>query len=70
VGGFSNIANTISAKQDEEVWLELIFYRDSKQRDDVTTRMKNNESMGTLFRQFIDLIAPGTSCVLGEFGRL
>ena len=28
--GMTNIAKTIAAEQDEEVWLELQFYRDQK----------------------------------------
>ena len=31
--GITNITKTLSANQDEEVWLELIFYRDRKHRD-------------------------------------
>jgi uncharacterized protein YbaA (DUF1428 family) len=30
---WTNIAKTVSANQDEEVWLEQIFYRDNKHRD-------------------------------------
>ena len=32
--GITNIAKTVSANNDEEVWLELIFYRDRKHRDE------------------------------------
>ena len=32
--GITNIAKTVSADNDEEVWLELIFYRDRKHRDE------------------------------------
>ncbi len=35
MGGITNIAKTLSATQDEEVWLELIFYRDGKHKDEV-----------------------------------
>jgi uncharacterized protein YbaA (DUF1428 family) len=31
---WTNIAKTISANQDEEVWLEIIFYRHRKHRDE------------------------------------
>jgi uncharacterized protein YbaA (DUF1428 family) len=30
--GITNIAKTVSTTQDEEVWLELMFYRDRKQQ--------------------------------------
>jgi len=41
--GFTNIANTASATPDEEVWLELLSYRDRKHRDEVGAKMQNDE---------------------------
>lgn len=37
--GFTNIAKTISANEDEEIWLELHSYRDRKHMDDVERRV-------------------------------
>jgi uncharacterized protein YbaA (DUF1428 family) len=68
--GLTNIAKTVSANQDEEVWLELILYRDRKHRDDVCAKMQNDESCGSLFRQFMDLVTPGTSCMIGELSHI
>ena len=68
--GITNIAKTLSANQDEEVWLELIFYRDRKHRDESETKMNNDESMGPLFQQSMDLVTPGTGFIMGEFSRL
>ena len=67
--GITNIAKIVSANQDEDVWLQLIFYRDCKQRDEVRTKMENDESMGPINKQFMDLITPG-SMIMGEFVRL
>jgi uncharacterized protein YbaA (DUF1428 family) len=58
--GITNIAKTVSANQDEEVWMELIFYRDRKHRD----------NMERLYKQSVDLLSPGSSFVMGEFSRL
>ena len=41
--GITNIAKTISSTQDEEVWLELIFYRDRKHKDEVGAKMRKDE---------------------------
>jgi uncharacterized protein YbaA (DUF1428 family) len=68
--GITNIAKTVSANQGEEVWLELIFYRDRKHRDEVDAKMRNDESMAPLFQQSVDLLTPGTSFIMGEFSRL
>ena len=68
--GIVNIAKTIAASDDEEVWMELIFYRDRKHKEEIGTKMRNDESMGILYQQSLDLVTPGTGFVLGEFTRL
>ena len=55
---------------DEEVWLQLIFYRDRKHRDDVRAKMGNDESMDPLYQKSIDLVTPGTGFIMGEFNQL
>jgi uncharacterized protein YbaA (DUF1428 family) len=69
--GITNIAKTVSTNQDdEEVWMELIFYRDRKHRNEVSAKMRNDKSMGPLFQQSMDLVTPGTGFIMGEFSRL
>lgn len=67
--GFNSIAKTVSSSQDEEVWLELVFFRDSKHHDEVVASMLKDKSAGQTFKQFMDLISPG-SCIEGRFNRL
>jgi uncharacterized protein YbaA (DUF1428 family) len=66
----TNIAKTLSANQDEEVWMELIFYRDHKHRDEVSAKMQNDENMERLYKQAVDLLSPGSDFIMGEFGRV
>jgi uncharacterized protein YbaA (DUF1428 family) len=68
--GITNIAKTVSANQEEEVWMELIFYRDRKHRDEVGAKMQNDGNMERLYKQSVDLLSPGSSFVMGEFSRL
>jgi uncharacterized protein YbaA (DUF1428 family) len=68
--GITNIAKTLSASQDEEVWSELIFYRDRKHREEVDSKLRNDESMASLFKQSLDLLSSGSSLIMGEFSRL
>jgi uncharacterized protein YbaA (DUF1428 family) len=68
--GITNIAKTVSATNYEEVWLELIFYRDRKHRDEAEAKMNNDARMGPLFQQSMDLVTPGTGFIMGEFSRL
>jgi uncharacterized protein YbaA (DUF1428 family) len=68
--GITNIAKTMSANKEDEVWMELIFYKDRKHRDEIGTKMRNDERMGSLFKQSLDLVTPGTGFILGEYSRL
>ena len=68
--GITNITKTVSANQDDEVWMDLIFYRDRKHRDEVSANMQNDESMGRLFQQSLDLVTAGTGFIMGEFSRI
>jgi uncharacterized protein YbaA (DUF1428 family) len=68
--GITNIAKAISANPDEEVWLELLFYKDSKHREEVGAKMQNDERMGTLYQQSLSLLTPGTGFIIGEFNRV
>ena len=67
--GITNIAKTVSANQNEDVWLQLTFYRDRKQRDEVRAKMGKDERMDPINRQFMELITPG-SMIMGEFVHL
>jgi uncharacterized protein YbaA (DUF1428 family) len=67
--GFIDLAKTVSAKEDEEVWLELQFYRDSKHHVEVGENMRNNKSAMELGGKFMELITPG-SCVIAKFNHL
>ena len=67
--GFINIAKTIAAKEDEEVWLELQFYRDQKHLDDLVAEVQKNENARKIGKQFMDLLTPG-SCIEGWFNHV
>jgi uncharacterized protein YbaA (DUF1428 family) len=67
---WTNISKTVSANQDEEIWVEQIFYRDSKHRDEYMAKCGNDENMNQLYKQSVDLITPGSKPIMGEFSRL
>ena len=48
---WTNIAKTISANQDEEeIWVEQVLYRESKQRDEYMALCGNDENMNRLYK--------------------
>jgi uncharacterized protein YbaA (DUF1428 family) len=67
---WTNIAKTVSANQDEEIWVEQIFYRDSKHRDEYMAKCGNDENMNQLYKQSVDLLSLGSRPIIGEFSRL
>jgi uncharacterized protein YbaA (DUF1428 family) len=67
--GFSSIAESVSAGPDEEVWLELDFYKDAQDRDDVVGRIGQDQRAGPLFGQVLTLCAGGSTPLQGDFTR-
>src|SRR5215510_14182782 len=68
--GLTNIINAVSANQTEEVGVELQYYRDRNHQDEVTNRMGKDEACEQLYKQSVELLTPGTSFTIGEFGHL
>ena len=68
--GFANIASVISANQDEEVWIESIYYRDRQHMNEVMTKMEKDEGAGQMMKQSMDLLPPGAKFIVGDFERL
>lgn len=70
--GCTNIFNTVSANQDEEVWVELQSHRDLKRMDEITSEIMKDEmhAEGPLVKQFMDLVTPRSGMIMGKFTRL
>ena len=69
--GCTNIATTISASQDEEIWVEIQSHSD--QMNEITTEAMKDEDMraeGPLMKQFMDLVTPESGMIMGKFTRL
>lgn len=71
--GCTNLATTMSANQDEEIWIELQSHKDLKQMNEVITEAMKDEHMsveGPLMKEFMNLMTPGSDMVMGKFTRL
>ena len=68
--GFDNIAKTVSANQDEEVWIESIYYRDRQHMNEVISKMGKDERIGESMKQSIAMLPAGAKFIMGEFERL
>lgn len=68
--GFTNIASTVSANQDEEVWVESLYYRDRQHMNEVMAKTEKDERMEPMMKQSLDLLPPGAKFIVGDFERL
>lgn len=68
--GFTNIARIVSANQDEEVWIESIYYRDRQHMNEVLAKMDKDERAGQMMKLSIDLLPQGAKFIVGDFERL
>jgi len=67
---FVNLSKTISASEDEEVWLEIQSYRDAEHVKEFTASMQEDKSIETIYKRFMELITPGSVVSFGGFGRI
>lgn len=67
--GFTSFAETVSADADDDVWLELDFYKDQSHRDEVVARIGQDPGAGPLFGQVLCLCAQGPHSLQGDFSR-
>jgi uncharacterized protein YbaA (DUF1428 family) len=64
-----SITKTLSAAQDEDIWMELQYLRDHKHRQDVYTMMMQDKNPKVLGDEFFSLITHGKRLVTGGFSR-
>jgi len=67
---FVNLAKTISAGEDEEIWLEIQSYKDEKHVQEFIKSMESDRSGGEMYNEFMKLITPNSIVSFGNFGKL
>jgi uncharacterized protein YbaA (DUF1428 family) len=70
MGGMESIVKTLSAAEDEEIWIELQYFTDQKHRGEVYAKMMQDKTLEPLGAEFFGLITQGKSIVTGGFDRL
>jgi uncharacterized protein YbaA (DUF1428 family) len=68
--GMESIAKTLSVAEDEDIWIELQYFRDRKHSEDIYGKMMQDASLKPLGDEFFGLITQGKSLVTGGFNRL
>ena len=67
---YENLSKTISASEDEEVWLEIQSYRDVEHVKKFTSNMQGDKSAEPIYKQFMEVITPGSIVTFGGFGKI
>ena len=67
---FVSIAETLSATQDEEVWVEIQSYRDHKHLDEFIEHMKKDKIGESLYHEYLGIITTCSRTFMGGFTRL
>jgi uncharacterized protein YbaA (DUF1428 family) len=68
---FANFGDIVSsAKDEEEVWLEIDHYRDFDHRSKVVASADEDPEAQPLFVELVSLVTKSNSLVMGEFKRL
>lgn len=70
MAGMESIAKTLSIAEDEDVWMELQYFKDYGHCKDVYAKMMQDKSLEPLGNEFFGLVSQGKSLVTGGFGRL
>jgi hypothetical protein len=63
---FVNVSKTISASDDEDVWLEILFYRDGQHVEEVMKAMEGDKRANEMYEESMELITP-VPIVFGDF---
>ena len=70
IEGMGSTTKTLSAAQDEDIWMELQYFRDHKHYQDVYTTMMQDKNPKILGDELFSLVTHGKSLVTGAFSRL
>ena len=60
----------ILAAEDEDIWMELQYFRDQNHSKEVYAKMMSDKSLEPLGKEFMGLISHGGNLITGIFNRL
>lgn len=68
--GFRDLRDALGATPDEEVWVELDYYRDEEDSRRVIGEIGKDPTAGPLFAQVLQLASPGALSLQGNASRV
>ena len=68
---FTHLDKVVSANlEDEEVWMEIIHYKDKNHWLETRAKMEKNINCQQGWQEFTNLLTPGSNVICDEVGRL
>lgn len=67
--GFVNISKTVTASEDEDVWISILSYRNKKHRDEFVAKMASDKECQQGYEEWARLLTPDSKVVTGEFDK-
>src|SRR5215218_4771665 len=64
------LSTTASEDEEEDIWMELQYFRDHKHCEDVYAKMMQDKSLEPLGNEFFSLVTQGKRLIIGGFSRL
>lgn len=65
----TNISKTLAA-EDEDIWMELQYFRDKNHSKEVYAKMMSDKSLEPIGKEFMSLITQSGNLITGIFNRL
>jgi uncharacterized protein YbaA (DUF1428 family) len=66
----TSTATPAEDREDEEVWMEVQYFRDHKHCEEIYTKMMQDKNIESLGKEFFSLVTQGKSLITGGFSRL
>ena len=65
-----SITSTLAVEGDEDIWMELQYFRDHNHCKEVYAKMEKDKSLEPLLKEFFSLLTQGKNLITGGFSRL
>ena len=67
--GFVSLNNLISSNKDDEIWLDLDWYKDNGHLNNIGNKIKADKSGVNLMKEFINLVSPHSKIIKADFNK-
>lgn len=67
VPGFTNIAKVTNTNSSEELWMDILSYKNKQHKEEFVSKMSKDKECQEVYAEFTKLLTPGSDVINGEF---